>query len=127
MENRPYFVFGDLAVNILAGALVGGVMTLIFGSEWNMLLAMLVGMALGMIISLPVAFLGSALFGAMEVMLPVMTTGMLSGMVVSMDATMGALRFGDGAWSGGLCGAGVVIVTYIANAIVRRRAGKWTQ
>ena len=88
METRPYFLFGDLLANGLAGVLVGVVMAALFGPGWNMILAMFVGMALGMIISLPIALPLGALFGAMEVMVPVMTTGMVAGMVVSMASAM---------------------------------------
>lgn len=127
METRPYFVFGDLVMNTLAGALVGGLMALMFGPGWNMFVAMIAGMALGMIIALPPSLLGSALFGAMEVMLPVMTSGMVAGMVVSMRASMNSMSFIDGAEVGGLCGVAVMIATYTINVIVKPRAEKWTQ
>jgi hypothetical protein len=127
METRPYFVFGDLVMNALAGVVVGGLMALVFGPGWNMFVAMIAGMALGMIIALPLSLLGSALFGAMEVMLPVMTSGMLAGMVIPMRAAMHPMSFIDGAEVGGLCGIAIMIVTYIVNAIVKPRAGKWTQ
>ena len=126
METRPYFVLGDLAANALAGVFVGCVCAALFGPSWNMLLAMVVGMALGMALSLPVAFAAGALFGAMEVMVPVMTTGMVVGMVVSMAAAMGDVGYGWAAQAGVWSGIGVVIATYVANVLIKRRASQWT-
>ena len=126
METRPYFVFGDIVANLLAGAVIGGLMALIFDPQWNMFLAMVVGMALGMVISLPLALLAGALFGAMEVMLPVMTTGMLAGMVVPMAAAMAEHSFADGVLLGAISGFAVLVATYIANTVIKRRASRWT-
>ena len=53
METRAYFVVGDLVANVGTGALVGLAMAGIFGPDWNMFVAMLLGMALGMALSLP--------------------------------------------------------------------------
>jgi len=126
METRPYFVLGDLLANVATGALVGLVMAGLFGPAWNMLLAMFAGMALGMAISLPPALLFGAFFGAMEVMVPVMTTGMVAGMLVSMAAAMGEVALGHGASLGAWSGAGVMLATYVANALIRRRTPRWT-
>ncbi len=126
LETRPYFVFGDLVTNCVAGVVVSLIMAAIFGPGWNMLIAMIVGMFLGMAITLPIALLSGALFGAMEVMVPTMLTGMVAGMVVSMAAAMGEVGF---AWSArvGVCsGIGVVIVSYVANSVIRRRNSHWT-
>jgi hypothetical protein len=126
VETRLYFVLGDLAANAATGALVGGVAALVFGPSWNMWLAMLAGMALGMLFGLPLAVLLGAFFGAMEVMIPVMTTGMLAGMWVSMAASANDLAFSGGARQGGLCGVGVMVASYLANAWIRSRASRWT-
>jgi hypothetical protein len=126
LETRPYFVLGDLAVNVATGWIVALAMALLFGPSWNMWLAMVVGMALGMMISLPISLLSGALFGAMEVMIPVMTTGMVVGMVVPMAAAMGEVGFGWAARSGAACGVGVVIATYVANIVIKRRTAHWT-
>ncbi len=126
LETRPYFVLGDLVVNIVAGSVIAVITAALFGPSWNMVLAMIVGMALGMLISLPIAILSGALFGAMEVMIPVMTTGMVAGMLVSMAATMGEVAIGWSARVGATTGIGVVIATYVANSVIRRRAGRWT-
>jgi len=126
VEHRPYFVVGDIATNVLAGALIGGLMAMIFDPGWNMFVAMIVGMALGMALSLPLALLAGAFFGAMEIMLPVMTTGMLAGMVVPMAAAMADHTFADGLWLGVLCGIVVLAATYAANTIIKRKADQWT-
>ena len=127
METRPYFVLGDLAVNVAAGIVVALVSAALFGPGWNMVLAMIVGMALGMMISLPIAIASGALFGAMEVMIPVMTTGMVAGMVVSMAAAMDEIGLGSAARLGAYSGIGVAIATYVANALIKRRGVPWTQ
>ncbi len=106
MEDRPYFVFGDLVAN--TGAVVGELCALVFSPAWNMLVAMLVGMAIGMILSLPLALGLGALFGAMEIMLPVMTTGMVAGMVVSMATSMESLALGRAVELGVTSGIGVM-------------------
>ena len=125
METRPYFVFGDIVSNLAVGALVGVVCALLFPT-WHVVVAMIAGMVLGMVVSFPTAFLLSSLFGALEIVLPVMTTGMVAGMVVAMRSNMAALPLGDAAWLGGLCGVGVLMATYVANALINPRAKRWT-
>jgi len=127
MEKRFYFVLGDVVSNGSIGALAGALLSLIFGPDWNMFIAMITGMVLGMIISLPFAFLFGALFGAMEIMLPVMTTGMAAGMVVSMGATMKPMSLADGAYHGLASGVSVFVITYVLNAFIKPRAAKWTK
>jgi hypothetical protein len=126
METRPYFLIGDLLANGFAGAVIGSLMTLVFGPSWNMFLAMLVGMGIGMLVSTFIALPLGALFGAMEVMVPVMTTGMVAGMVVSMAAAMEEVPFMRGAELGVMCGVVTLIACYVANSLIRRRASKWT-
>ncbi len=126
METRPYFVLGDIVSNLAVGALVGVVCVLLLPPGWNSVVAMAAGMVLGMVISLPAGFLLSGLFGAMETLLPVMVTGMVTGMVVAMESSMAAMPFSDAARLGGLCGCGVVVATYVANALIRPRAKRWT-
>lgn len=126
METRPYFMLGDLLANCVVGAVVGVASAALFGPGWNMIIAMLVGMALGMVISIPTLLGFVALFGAMEVMVPAMTTGMVAGMVVSMSATMDDLALGRAALLGAQSGLGVLAAIYVTNAIVKRRAWKWT-
>jgi hypothetical protein len=126
VETRPYFILGDIVSNLTAGAFVGGACALLLPAGWNMLATMVLGMALGMLLSLPVGFLLSGLFGAMETLLPVMTTGMVAGMVVAMQPGLATMRFADGARLGGWCGCGVVVATYLANAVIKPRAKRWT-
>jgi len=126
METRPYFVLGDLLSSCGVGALVGLAMAALVGPGWNMVVAMLVGMALGMAIALPFALGLGALFGAMETMIPVMTTGMVAGMLVAMGAAMQVSSLSHGAALGALSGFGVLAATYLANAVLRRRASRWT-
>ena len=127
METRPVFILGDIASNAIAGAFVGFLSALIFGTGWPMILAMIVGMVLGMILSAPFAFGCSALCGAMEVMLPVMMTGMVAGMVVSMKAASVPLGLGEGAMLGVWSGLGVFVAIYILNALMKSEAEKWTK
>ena len=88
MDSRLYFVLGDLASNLLVGALAGWLSALVIGVGWNMWLAMFLAMALGMLVGLVLFFPLGMAFGAMEVMLPTMFSGMLSGMVVGMWTAM---------------------------------------
>ncbi len=126
LETRPYFILGDLAVNVLAGSVVGLVVAALFGPAWNMLLAMIVAMGLGMAVSMPIALLCGACFGAMELMVPVMTTGMVAGMAVSMLAAEAEVAFGWAARVGAYSGVGVVVATYVANSVIKRRGARWT-
>ena len=82
MDSRLYFVLGDLASNLLVGALAGWFSALVIGDGWNMWLAMFLAMGLGMLLGLVLFFPLGMAFGAMEVMLPTMFSGMLAGMVV---------------------------------------------
>ncbi len=126
METRPYFVLGDIVSNVGVGALIGVACAWLFPSGWNIVVTMIAGMIFGMVVSLPMAFLLSGLFGAMETLLPVMTTGMVAGMVVTMQSSLTTMRPEETARIGASCGLAVVIVTYLANAFIRRRATRWT-
>ena len=126
METRPYFVVGDIISNLAAGALVGGVCALVLPPGWNMVAAMVVGMAIGTVISLPVAFLFTGPFGAMEIQLPVMLTGMVAGMATATQSSLMAMAFTGGARLGAICGFGVLVATYVANALLKARAQRWT-
>jgi len=126
VETRPYFIAGDIVSNLAVGALVGAACALLFGTGWNMFVAMVAGMALGMVISLPLALFFGAFFGAMETMLPVMTTGMVAGMVVSMETSLEATPVASAAWLGCVSGLGVIVATYLANGVIKPRAKRWT-
>lgn len=119
MDDRIYFVMGDLLVNLTIGALVGIVSVLVVSNSWNMWLAMFVMMFLGMIVSMIVAYGFLYFFGAMEVMIPAMQTGMWSGMVVGMWEAMIPLTLSQAAVIGGLTGLIVLNVVWIANVALR--------
>jgi hypothetical protein len=122
METRPFFLLGDLIVNTTVGALVGLACAALFGPAWNMWLAMVIGMALGMAMALVLSLgLFALLFGAMEVMVPAMLTGMVAGMVVGMAAPMMEVSLGDGARWGALLGLLCLVMTYAANAALKRQ------
>jgi len=119
MDNRLYFVFGDLVSNIVIGALVGAVAVLLVSTGWNMWLAMVLMMVVGMVLSLVAAFGFIFFFGAMEVMVPAMQTGMWSGMAVGMWQAMAPLSVTQGALVGAVTGLLVLNVTWVANTALR--------
>jgi hypothetical protein len=119
MDNRLYFVFGDLLSNIVMGALVGVVSVLLVSTGWNMWLAMVLMMVIGMVLGLVGALAFGFLYGAMEVMVPVMQTGMWSGMVVGMWQAMAPLTYSQGALAGGVTGLLVLNVIWVANTGLR--------
>lgn len=119
MDNRVYFVLGDLLANIVIGALVGVVSVLLVTTGWNMWLAMVLMMSIGMLLGLIGAFGFAHFFGAMEVMVPVMQTGMWSGMVVGMWQAMAPLSYIQGALLGAVTGLVVLNVIWIANTALR--------
>ena len=84
MDNRLYFVLGDLCVNMLGGSLIGWLIWLMTPGGWNMWLVMLIAMALGMLFAVVLFIPASMFLGAMEVMVPLMLTGMVAGMAVGM-------------------------------------------
>jgi len=126
LETRPYFLFGDLLANVVAGVLVALLCCVVFGPSWNMFVAMFVGMGIGMFVSVFVALPMGAFFGAMEVMVPVMTTGMVAGMVVSMGAAMEPVTAGRAVWLGAVSGVATLVACYAADAWIRGRASRWT-
>ncbi len=119
MDSRLFFVLGDLASNVLAGAAVGWLCALIVGVGWNMFFTMLLAMAIGMVVGIVLWVPLGVLFGAMEVMLPTMFSGMASGMVVGMWATMEPIGAYEGAAIGGVCGLASIVAIWILNNAVR--------
>ena len=119
MDNRLYFVIGDLLANILVGAFVAGICWLLVDQGWNMWLAMVVMMVLGMVIA-AILFLPLGVYlGAMEVMIPTMLTGMLSGMVVGMWLAMSSLPALGAIAIGGVCGLIGIGCIWVFNNQVR--------
>ena len=88
MDNRLYFIVGDLLSALSSGLLAALACAAIFSTSWAMLPAMLIGMIIGMAIATILGFILLRYFGAMELMVPVMLSGMTSGMFVSMAAAM---------------------------------------
>jgi hypothetical protein len=119
MDNRLYFVLGDLLATTVVAALIGVLAVMIVGTGWNMWLAMILMMALGMMLALPGALVFGHWFGAMEVMVPVMQAGMWSGMVVGMWQAMSPLEVQHGALIGALSGLVVLNLTWVANVALR--------
>ena len=120
METRFYFVMGDVGANCGAGAFVAVVCTLLFGGGWPAV-AMPIGMIAGGLVAMPLGMLASLLFGAFEIILPVMTTGMLAGMVTPM----GDPPLAKAAARGAAVGIGVLVITYLLNARLRRTRDRW--
>ena len=119
MDNRLYFVLGDLLANITLGALIGALAVMLVGTGWNMWLAMVLMMVLGMVLSFFGAFGFGICFGAMEVIVPGMLTGMISGMVVGMWHAMTPMSVTHGIVIGGITGLMVLTIVWIASASLR--------
>lgn len=113
MENRPYFILGDLLANVSVGVLSALLCTALFDVENNMFFAMIggmvAGMALAMILGVGVFF---RYFGAMEVMIPTSLTGMIAGMITSMWVAMGSLSSGGAIFLGLLSAVISLVATY---------------
>lgn len=118
MDQRLYFVLGDIGANIVTGMLAGWICWLLIPLGWNMLIAMLVAMALGMLVALLLFPVLAYFWGAMEVMVPTMFSGMLSGMVVGMRAAMMPISSTEALFVGGAFGlAGIVIIWVLNNKL----------
>lgn len=119
MDNRLYFVLGDLFANIFVGALVGFVCWLMVSTGWNMWLAMYVLMAVGMFIALVLWMPASIFLGAMELMVPVMLSGMISGMVLGMWCAMAEISSMAATQIGAICGLICIVFVWIFNNTLR--------
>ena len=126
MDQRLFFVLGDLGMCLLVGAVVGWISSLIIGTGWGMFIAMLVMMAVGMFIAMLLWLPGSVAFGAMESMVPIMLTGMVSGMVVGMWASMQFVSGSSATFVGAVCGMASIVAVWILNNHIRgvRPAGQ---
>lgn len=121
MDQRLYFLLGDILGNALTGGLAGYVCVLIVNQSWHMFGAMIFGMFAGMVLAMLLSLFIMPLFGAMEVMIPVMLTGMLAGMWVAMVATMIEVGPGDAALLGAGVGVAALIATWLLNTVLRSR------
>lgn len=119
MDNRIFYIMGDLIASALTGAVAGLLCAWLVGESWPMLAAMILMMVLGMVLGVLLFFPLGIAFGAMEVMIPMMLAGMLAGMVAGMWGSMQALSLAGGAFLGmqtGLCG---LLLVWIANTLLR--------
>lgn len=119
MDNRFYYVMGDLFSSVVAGVVAGWFSWLVVSTGWNMWVAMVVAMLLGMALALLVWFPLGLVWGAMEVMVPVMLAGMLGGMVLGMWCAMTALSPLAAAAIGGVCGLVSIVAVWMLNNSVR--------
>ena len=119
MDNRLFFVLGDLLANILVGAVVGWFVSLITGAGWNMIIAMFVMMFLGMLLAGVLWLPASICLGAMELMVPLMVTGMVSGMVIGMRSATVTLGAGSACMVGAVFRLATIVMIWIVNQQVR--------
>ena len=119
MDNRLYFITGDLVSNLGTGILCAMCALLFTNAAWNMFIAMVVMMLLGMILGLFLSLVLGILFGAMEIMVPVMLTGMFSAMLSAMWLTMAQVPAVQLVWLGAITGFGVTCIIWLANACLR--------
>ncbi len=118
MEQRIYFLLGDLTANISTGALAAAVCAWLLSDlpMWlSMPVSMLIGMAIGMVL-LYALFL--RLFGAMEPMLQTMTTGMFAGMLAVMYVPHGGSELWRAAMMGSHVGIVVFVLIWLLNAAI---------
>lgn len=121
MEQRIFFIAGDVLSNSVMGIAAALLAINTVDPSWYMPLAMLAGMVTGMGLSLVLMPVFVGLFGAMEVMLPVMLTAMLAGMVFGMAGSMYELTTLEVVAGGGLTGILTLLLTYAADARIRSR------
>ncbi len=116
METRVYFILGDLAACVLAGAAGGWLAHAGVPGDMSSFFAMFIGMFLGMVSGMICGFLLAPFFGAMEVMLPATLAGMIGGMVVAMQNAMGGVSPEDPPWTGRAAGGACLAATYFLQA-----------
>ncbi len=119
MDNRLYFVLGDICANLAGGALIGLLVYLLIPVGWNMWVAMFIAMLLGMFLATLLFIPASVLLGAMEVMVPLMLTGMVAGMVVGMRAAADHIDAPNALFAGAFCGLACLVATWIFNNSLR--------
>ena len=119
MDNRSFYVVGDLVANVIVGLIVALAVCAIVGPGWNMWLAMGSMMVLGMALGLILFFPFSIKLGAHETMIPAMYTGMWTGMFVGMLAAMMPLTMRHAAEIGAMVGAAEIVFIWIVNTLLR--------
>lgn len=119
MDDRLYFIFGDLISNIIAGVIMAVIPVLFVDSGWNMFAAMVVMMALAMPGSLFLSLALGIVFGAMEIMIPVMLSGMFGGMLGAMWLAMGGAGVVQLACLGAVTGVVTACIIWTVNTRLR--------
>ncbi len=121
MQDRLYFLLGDIASNALVGAVCGyaGVawMPHALGFWGGMLVSMVLSMLFTMVASLTVLL---HYFGAMEVMIPTMLGGMAANMLVCVLAHFCGIGVSTGILVGTGVGLVVLAATATANTVLTR-------
>jgi hypothetical protein len=111
MENRPYFVFGDIAACAVTGAAAAWLSHFAIPHSWFPLLAMAPGMVLGMLVGVVGGALFSPLFGALEVALPTGLAGTVAGGLVAMMPDAGGPV--TVLWIGAVAGLTCLAIVYL--------------
>ncbi len=119
MNDRLYFLFGDVVSNVVVGAAAGLLCCLLVSPAWNMLIAMLVCMPLGMVLAMVLSPFLIRWFGAMEVMVPTMLGGMLAAMFVGMASAMMPIGIGEALRAGALAGLIALAFCRYADYLIR--------
>lgn len=125
MNDRVYFLLGDVTANVAVGAVAGFAAALVTSPDWWMLPAMVVGMVVGMAVATVAAVPFMRWFGALEVMVPTMLGGMLAGMVVSMADAMHGLGAVAALRYGALAGLTAWALSSYADYLVRGNASMY--
>lgn len=116
MENRAYFIFGDLLACTVTGAAAGWIAHAVVPGDWFALVGMALGMLSGMLVGVIGGIFFTPLFGAMEISLPAVLTGILAGSVMGMLTGMAEIGPATALWGGALVGLLCLAFTYFLQA-----------
>lgn len=119
MNDRLYFLVGDVVSNVLVGALAALACVVVVSPGWSMLVAMLVCMPLGMLTAIVLGAFLIRWFGAMEVMVPTMLGGMAAGMLVGMAGAMMPVDVGEALRAGAVIGLVALVFCRYADYLIR--------
>ncbi len=116
MEQRAYFIAGDLTACAATGALAGWLAWLAVPAGWAVLLGMVLGMLAGIIAGMIGGVLFSPLFGGFEIMLPASLAGMMAGMILGMAEAVSGIGALQAAAGGAAVGLACLAYTYFLQA-----------